>query len=170
MYRSAINNIKKLLFNVINNNCPSSILRGKILKLFGAIVEGNTKVEKIQFMHYEGDNMHNLIISKNVFIGPGTILDIKDKIIIGESVKIGPGCTLLTHEDCGKENIIVNKYPIKHEKTVIGKGSWIGARSTILCGTIVGENVVIGACALVTKNIPNNSIAYGVPAKIKGAI
>lgn len=161
-----MNILVKFLFLVLNAFCPSSIVRAKIMQAFGARVGKGVKIEKILLMHFEGWNMKNLVLGDKVFIGPGTILDLKDEIIIGESVKIAPGCNISTHVDCGKENIISSTYPARHEKVVIGKGSWVGVSSTILCGVTIGENVVVGAASLVRNDIPSNSVAYGVPAKV----
>ena len=51
--------------------------------------------------------------------------------------------------------------------TLFKEGCAIGANSTILCGTTIGKNVLIGAGSVVTKSIPSNKIAYGNPAQIK---
>ena len=48
----------------------------------------------------------------------------------------------------------------------IGNNVWIGANATILSGVTIGDNVVIGAGSLVTKDIPDNTLAYGVPCKV----
>lgn len=52
------------------------------------------------------------------------------------------------------------------EKTVIGKRASIGSNSTVMCGITIGENAIIGAGSVVTKNIPARAIAAGNPAKI----
>ena len=51
-------------------------------------------------------------------------------------------------------------------QTSIKKGASIGSSSTIMCGITIGENAIIGAGAVVTKDVPPNSIAVGVPAKV----
>lgn len=52
------------------------------------------------------------------------------------------------------------------ETTVIGKRASIGSNSTVMCGITIGENAIIGAGSVVTKNIPARAIAAGNPAKI----
>jgi acetyltransferase-like isoleucine patch superfamily enzyme len=54
--------------------------------------------------------------------------------------------------------------------TLVKRGASIGTSSTILCGVTIGENAIIGAGSVVTKDIPPNVIAYGVPAKIQKKI
>ena len=51
--------------------------------------------------------------------------------------------------------------------TTVKKGASIGTNSTILCGLTIGENAIVGAGSVVTKNVPPNSVVYGNPAKIK---
>jgi UDP-2-acetamido-3-amino-2,3-dideoxy-glucuronate N-acetyltransferase len=58
----------------------------------------------------------------------------------------------------------------KFEQTLIKKGATIGANATIICGTTIGENATIGAGAVVTRDIPDNQMAWGVPAKVQKLI
>lgn len=48
----------------------------------------------------------------------------------------------------------------------VERGAWIGAHATILAGVTIGENAVVAAGAVVTKDVPANSIAAGVPARV----
>ena len=56
-------------------------------------------------------------------------------------------------------------FPRKTAPVEIHKGSWIGANATILCGVKIGKGAVVGACALVTRDVADGSIYAGVPAK-----
>ena len=55
----------------------------------------------------------------------------------------------------------------RFRKTLFKKGCSIGANSVIICGITVGENSLVGAGSVVTKDVPNNCLVYGNPAKIK---
>ncbi|HEX8948215.1 MAG TPA: acyltransferase [Dissulfurispiraceae bacterium] len=167
MLRAIASNTVKLAFNILNVLCPSSIVRAKLFKLFGASVGRGAKIERISLMHYEGGNLGNLVIGERVFIGPGTIIDIKDTVVIGDSVKIASGCNISTHADCGKENAISELYPPRTGKVIIGGRTWIGLSTTILCGVMIGSDSVVGACSLVTRDIPSGVLAFGVPAKVR---
>jgi acetyltransferase-like isoleucine patch superfamily enzyme len=167
MLKLITSNIIKISFNILNSFCPSSLLRAKIFKLFGADIRKGVKIEKILLMHYDGFNLKNLVVKDKAFIGPGTIVDIKDMVIIENSVKIAPGCNISTHVDCGKENAISKLYPQRSEKVIIGSNTWVGLNSTILCGVTIGDNSVIGAYSLVTRNIPSRVLAFGIPAKVQ---
>lgn len=62
---------------------------------------------------------------------------------------------------------LVNKYDwLSHDKTIIGSDVWIGAKAIIQCGVKIGNGVIIGGGAVVTKDIPDYAIVGGVPAKI----
>ena len=159
--------LAKLAFNVLNDACPSSILRARLLGLFGAEIGKNVKVERILLMHFDGMNLRNLILDDRVFVGPGTILDIKGKIHLRKSVKMGPGCNISTHVDAGKENPASQIYPAKIQDVEIGEGAWLGASVTILCGVKIGANAIVGAGSLVNKSVPPGSVAYGVPVKVR---
>lgn len=151
----------------MNEFCPSSLVRGKILALYGAKIGSRVKVEKIVLMNFDGLNLRNLMLKDRVFIGPSTILDIRDRIRIGRSAKIGSGCNISTHIDAGQENLASEIYPAKSEEVVIGDGAWIGVSVIILCGVVIGENAIIGAGSLVNRDVPPSVVAFGVPVRIK---
>jgi acetyltransferase-like isoleucine patch superfamily enzyme len=80
---------------------------------------------------------------------------------IGEDTQIGPG-TLITTTVHNYQSALETRYlPV-----VIGEGVWIGANVTVLPGVTIGDQAVIGAGAVVTKDIPANTVAVGVPAKV----
>jgi acetyltransferase-like isoleucine patch superfamily enzyme len=82
-------------------------------------------------------------------------------ITIGDGVQIGPNVTIATDNHDFKNRSVLRCKPV-----VIKKNAWIGASVTILPGVTIGENAVIGGGAVVTKDIPDNAIAAGVPAKV----
>lgn len=105
----------------------------------------------------------NISLGKNVFINHAcSFLDIGG-ISIEDEVMIGP-----------RVNITSENHPvdIKTRKTMvpsavrIKKNAWIGAGATILPGVTVGENAVVAAGAVVTRDVPDHSVVGGVPAKI----
>ncbi|MCV9879038.1 acyltransferase [Brenneria izbisi] len=106
---------------------------------------------------------NDVIIGDNVTIKCGVY--IWDGIIIEDNVFIGPNATFTNDK-----NPRSKKYPEKFLKTIIKKGTSIGANATILPGLIIGEYCMIGAGSVVTKDLPAYSIALGNPAKITGKI
>lgn len=96
-------------------------------------------------------------IGDNVTVKSGVSL--WDGITIEENVQIGPGVTFTNdkYPRAKKEFIL--------QRTTVKRGASIGAASVILGGVTIGENSMIGAGSLVTKNIPDNELWYGRPAK-----
>jgi acetyltransferase-like isoleucine patch superfamily enzyme len=80
---------------------------------------------------------------------------------IGEETQIGPGCIITTTGHDYRLNLETNYKPI-----VIGKRVWIGANVTVLPGVKIGDCAVIGAGAVVTKDVPANTVSVGVPARV----
>jgi UDP-2-acetamido-3-amino-2,3-dideoxy-glucuronate N-acetyltransferase len=122
------------------------------------------------------------IILKDAIIGEGCNINchtfIENKVLIGNNVTIKAGVFVwdgITIEDnvfVGPNVTFTNdKYPVsknkdfKLETTLLKKGCSIGANATILCGITIGENALVGAGSVVTKDIPANELWMGVPAK-----
>ena len=87
-------------------------------------------------------------------------------IRIGSNVHIVSGCNFVTHD--GGVLILRNRFPdLEITKPIsIGSNVYIGINCTILPGVNIGDNVIIGAGSIVTKDIPSDSVAAGVPAKV----
>lgn len=120
--------------------------------------------------------LKNAIIGKNCNINSHTFIE--NKVIIGNNVTIKCGVYLwdgLRIEDnvfIGPNVTFTNdkyphskKYPQNFQETIIKKGASIGANVTILGGVSIGENSMIGAGSVVTKDIPNGELWFGNPAK-----
>ena len=108
---------------------------------------------------------------KKIFIGNNftgnynlTILDIRE-VWIGDNVMIGPGTLISTVNHpltpMGRRQHLGIAKPVR-----IGNDVWIGGNVTILPGVTIGNNVVVAAGAVVTKDIPDNSLVGGVPARL----
>ncbi|WP_055046095.1 DapH/DapD/GlmU-related protein [Devosia sp. A16] len=106
----------------------------------------------------------NTTIGSNVFINQGCHFMDMGGISIGDDVMIGPKVNLVSAghptDPCERRNGIVKK-PI-----TIGNNVWIGAAATILPGVTIGDNAVVAAGAVVSRDVPANTIAAGVPARV----
>lgn len=105
----------------------------------------------------------NLIIGKNVFINSGCKVQDQGGIEIGDGTLIGHNVVLATlnHALAPERRGDLIPRPIR-----IGKNVWIGSNAVILPGVTIGDGAVIAAGAAVTKDVPENSVAGGVPARI----
>ena len=119
------------------------------------------------FPPFTTDCGKNIEIGKNVFINSGCRFQDQGGIIIGDDALIGHNVVLATinhriEPDKRKDMIPA---PI-----TIGKNVWIGANVTVLSGVTIGDNAVIAAGAVVSKDVAENTIVGGVPAKVIKAI
>jgi UDP-2-acetamido-3-amino-2,3-dideoxy-glucuronate N-acetyltransferase len=115
-------------------------------------------------------------LGQNVNIGPGVIIgdnvkiqnnvSIYSGVIIEDDVFIGPSVVFTNVKN--PRSFIDQKH--KFRKTVLRHGCTIGANATIICGNTVGEYSMVGAGSVVTKNVGNLCVVYGVPAKIHGLV
>jgi acetyltransferase-like isoleucine patch superfamily enzyme len=134
-----------------------------------------------------------ITIGDNVFIGRNTILSCKDgDIYLEDGVNVGFNCEIYSANEVriransllaaysylvGGAGYDINRHDVTFAEQVglgsagvleIGPGAWLAAGATILDGVKVGEGAVIGARALVREDVPANSIAAGIPAKVVG--
>lgn len=102
-------------------------------------------------------------IGKRVFINSAVMLTDLGGITLEDDVLIGPRANIISvnHPTDPTERRGVIVKPV-----VIKKNAWIGAGATILAGVTVGENAIVAAGSVVTKDVPANCIVGGVPAKI----
>ena len=107
----------------------------------------------------------NIEIGENFYSNHNlTILDCAS-VTFGKNVFIGPNCNFYTAEH--PLDVETRNKGLEYAKPIkIGNNVWIGGSVTILSGVTVGNNAVIGAGSVVTKNIDDNCIAAGIPAKV----
>jgi len=132
----------------------------KFVNLYGCQVGDNTKIGafvEIQKNSFVGKNCK---ISSHTFVCEG--VSIEDSCFIGHNVSfINDKYPRATHR--GK---VQSESDWKVVKTYVKKGASIGTSVTVLCGVTIGENAVVGAGSVVTKDVPKNAIVAGNPAKL----
>ena len=115
------------------------------------------------FPPFFADYGQNITVGKNVFINSGCCFQDQGGIEIGDNVLIGQQVVIATlnHDLSPEKRANMLPAPVK-----IGNRVWIGAHATILAGVSIGDNSVVAAGAVVTKDVPENAVVAGVPAKI----
>jgi acetyltransferase-like isoleucine patch superfamily enzyme len=109
----------------------------------------------------------SILIKKHVHISRGTYINGIGNVVIGNDCMIGPNVVIIS----GTHNYSDIKTPIRKqgsvkEKIIIEDNVWLAANVNVMPGIRIGEGSVVGAGAVVTKDIPQYSIAVGVPARI----
>lgn len=149
---------KKLLVQMNNSSDPEQI-RELLSQITGTEIDQSVAGFTPLYINY---GKHTKI-GKNVFINFNcTFLDLGG-ITIEDNVLLAPNVSLLSegHPVSPEERHSLIPRPIH-----IKKNAWIGAGSSILQGVTIGENSIVAAGAVVSKDVPDNSIAGGIPAKV----
>ena len=105
----------------------------------------------------------NIEIGKNVFINHACTFMDRGGITLEDHVLIGPKVNLIT---TGHPLELENRRSTISKPIVIKKYAWLGANVTVMPGVTIGENAIVAAGAVVTKDVPANTIVAGVPAKL----
>ncbi|MFA4995847.1 MAG: acyltransferase [Patescibacteria group bacterium] len=102
-------------------------------------------------------NIDSFLLGKMTDIGAFTYINAKKGVIIEDEVQIGSHCSIYS----------VSTIDEKSGKVHLKKGACLGSHSVVMPGVTIGENAVVGAFSFVNKDVPANSVAFGVPIKIK---
>lgn len=142
------------------NNCyrtPEEI-RDIFSRLTGKPVDDGFGI----FPPFYTDCGKNITVGKNVFFNSGCKLQDQGGITIGDNALIGHNVVLATlnHNLDPEHRADLIPAPIH-----IGKNVWIGANASVMPGVTIGDGAIVAAGAVVTKDVPTNTVAAGVPAK-----
>lgn len=115
-------------------------------------------------------------IGQNVVIGPNAVVG--SNVKIQNNVSVYEGVTLEDDVFCGPSMVFTNiatprsAFPRNHSEdnlpTIVRRGASIGANATIVCGNTIGEHALIGAGAVVTKDVPPHAVVIGNPGRQRG--
>jgi acetyltransferase-like isoleucine patch superfamily enzyme len=149
---------KPLIIQMNNSSEPAEI-RSLLSQIIGTKIDESIAVFTPLYINYG----KNIKIGKNVFINfDCTFLDLGG-ITIEDNVLIAPKVSLLSE---GHPISPESRQSLSPGHIHIKRNAWIGANATILPGVTIGENAVVAAGAVVSKNVPDNVIVAGIPAKI----
>ncbi len=141
---------------IIGNNCrigTYAVLRRATKignnSVFGSLSasEGNNQIGNHVTIHSQCHITEGIIIEDHVFIAPGFV---------------GANTMRISH---GRKNV-----PLVKEPPHIKFAARIGANVTVLPAVVIGRNALVGAGSVVTRNVPDFAVAFGVPAKVRGEV
>ncbi|EOL44164.1 DapH/DapD/GlmU-related protein [Enterococcus caccae] len=112
---------------------------------------------------FYSDFGRHITFGKDIFINQNVTFVDLGGITIEDQVLIGPGSRLITVNHLVSPK---DRRGIKVEPICIKKNAWLGANVTVLPGVTIGENSIVAADSTVTKNIPDNVVVVGSPAKV----
>lgn len=110
---------------------------------------------------------YGIRVGKDFAVNRGSFIDGKGGVTIGDHVLIGPYAVIASSGHAFDNPDLPILYQLeRREPVVIGDDVWIGSHAVILPGVTIGDRVVIGAGAVVAKDIESKSVAVGTPAKV----
>lgn len=135
----------------------------EIVEIFSELTGKEVDPSFMCFPPFYTDFGKNITFGKNVFLNTGCSFQDRGGIRIGDGSLLGMNVTIasLNHGlDLETRN---TTYP---SPVIIGDNVWIGSNATILPGVTIGNNSIVAAGAVVTKDVPENTVVAGVPAKV----
>ena len=147
--------------NINNVKLGKDVRIFDFVNLYGCTIDDNTKIGTFVEIQKNAFIGKNCKISTHTFICEG--VHIEDNVFIGHNVtfindkhprSVNPDGSMQTEQDW------------KVIETYVRKGASVGSSATILCGVTIGENAIVGAGSVVTKDVPAGAVVAGVPAKI----
>jgi acetyltransferase-like isoleucine patch superfamily enzyme len=147
--------------NINNVKLGKNVKIYDFVNLYGCSIDDNTKIGTFVEIQKNSSIGKNCKISSHTFVCEG--VHIEDNVFIGHNVTfINDKYPRSTTEDGEMQT----EADWKVVETYVKQGASVGSSATILCGVTIGENAIIGAGAVVTRDVPPNSVVAGVPAKI----
>ena len=147
--------------NINNVKLGKDVKIFDFVNLYGCSIDDNTKIGTFVEIQKDASIGKNCKISSHTFICEGVYIE--DNVFVGHNV------TFINDKhprSVNEEGTMQTESNWEVIETFVKKGASIGSSSTILCGVTIGENAIVGAGAVVTKDVPPNTIVAGVPAKV----
>jgi acetyltransferase-like isoleucine patch superfamily enzyme len=136
--------------------------REEIVEIFSELTGNKVDSSFMCFPPFYTDFGKNITIGKNVFFNTGCSFQDRGGISIGDGSMIGMNVTIATLNHGLPLETRNTTYP---SPVIIGENVWIGSNATILPGVTIEDNSVVAAGAVVTKDVPKNTVVAGVTAK-----
>lgn len=147
--------------NINNVKLGKDVKIFDFVNLYGCSIDDGSKVGTFVEIQKGASIGKNCKISSHTFICEG--------VHIGDGVFVGHNVTFINDKyprSVNPDGSMQTDADWKLVETFVKKGASIGSSSTIMCGVTIGENAIVGAGAVVTKDVPANTVVAGVPAKV----
>lgn len=159
LIKKLIEQNQRLFQNLNTQRHCSCEVRQLISEITGRKIPASTEIR----LPFYSDYGRNIKLGERVFINANVMMVDLGGITIEDDVLIGPGAYLISVNLQLKPE---HRKELELKPVVIKKNVWIGAKAMILPGVTVGENAVVAAGAVVTKDVPANTEVAGLPAKV----
>ncbi len=146
---------EKVLFRINHTMPGTNEYQELIHRLFSEVGEGSRIVAPMTIVH--GDKVR---IGRNAIVMPNSLMMASGTITIEDNVQVAAYVKLISNNHDPYDRMILTCRPV-----VLKRNCWIGAGTVILPGVTVGENSIVGAGSVVTKDVPDNTVVAGNPAK-----
>ena len=151
--------------STIHDNCYINALCRRRVVIGDLFVLGrNSTIECTGVISELGESLR---IGNNVGISQGAFISVRGKVEIGDDTIIGPNVTMIAeNHNSNNKDIPIRNQGVTRKGIRIGKNCWIGTGVTILDGVSIGDGSIVAAGAVVTKDVDENVVVGGIPAKI----
>ena len=133
-------------------------------------LEGSVSLDNGVTLLCSGERRRDkIVVRAGAYINRNTILDAHRSIEIGRDVMIGPFCFITDSDHGSAQAQRVGVQAMKIQPVIIEDGAWLGSGVTVLKGVRIGQGAIVGAGSVVTRDVPAEQIAVGVPCRVIGA-
>ena len=158
-YKTKLSNEAMKIMAVLNNSYHTP---EKIRELFSALIGREVDEGFGMFPPFYTDCGRNIHVGRNVFINSCCHFQDQGGIYIDDGALIGHNVVLAT---LNHGQLPENRHDLLPSPIYIGKNVWIGASAVVLPGVRIGDGAIVAAGAVVTKDVPPNTVVGGVPAR-----
>jgi acetyltransferase-like isoleucine patch superfamily enzyme len=130
-------------------------------------IGARSEVERNVYVKIVDDDAR-VAIGEFVFIGTGSEIDAAESIAIGAHTLLAPGVFITDHTHNAARGLRFDEQGTRSAKVSIGADVWLGTRSVVLHGVTIGDGAIVGAGAVVTRDVAPHAIVAGVPARVIG--
>ena len=144
-----------------------SPVRVLILRMLGAFIGKDVILSDIRFTTFYRHGLRKLHVGDSCFVGDEVLFDLGEAVTLEDHSVISHRVMIFTHTNIGyADHPLTRHIPASYRPVVFKRGCYLGAGAIVLPGVTIGEEAVVGAGSVVTKDVPSGTVVAGVPARI----